>query len=248
MQRVQALIEQVAPTDSTVLILGETGTGKELVAQGDPSAQSAVQSRMMVTVNCGSLPTALIESELFGREKGAYTGALSRQAGRFELAHGSPVPRRSRRDADRDPEPKLLRVLQDGTYERLGNPVNLKADVRASSPPTATWRKRSSRAVSAATCLPSEASSPIVVPPLRGGWRVSMLTWRFVSEFGQRMGRKISRIARSDMERLETYDWPGNVRELRNVIERAMITTTGTVLDLSQLTPARLGPLNHPPP
>ena len=236
MQRVQALIEQVAPTDSTVLILGETGTGKELVAQAIHQRSQRCK-RMMVTVNCGSLPTALIESELFGREKGAYTGALSRQAGRFELAHGSTLFLDEIAEMPIETQAKLLRVLQDGTYERLGSPVNLKADVRIIAATNRNLAEEVEQGRFRRDLFYRLNVFPITVPPLRERVEdISMLTWRFVSEFGQRMGRKISRIARSDMERLETYDWPGNVRELRNVIERAMITTTGTVLDLSQLT------------
>ena len=132
---------------------------------------------------------------------------------------------------------KLLRVLQDGTYERLGSPVNLKADVRIIAATNRNLAEEVEQGRFRRDLFYRLNVFPIVVPPLRERVEdISMLTWRFVSEFGQRMGRKISRIARSDMERLETYDWPGNVRELRNVIERAMITTTGTVLDLSQLT------------
>lgn len=246
MQRVQAMIEQVAATGSTVLILGETGTGKELVAQAIHQ-RSDRGKRLMVTVNCGALPAALIESELFGRERGAFTGALSRQAGRFELAHGSTLFLDEIAEMPIETQSKLLRVLQDGTFERLGSPVNLKADVRIIAATNRNLEEEVDQGRFRRDLFYRLNVFPIVVPPLRERVEdIAMLVWRFVSEFGQSMGRKINKIARDDMARMETYDWPGNVRELRNVIERAMITSTGTVLDLSQL--ALASPVRSQPP
>ena len=246
MQRVQAMIEQVAATGSTVLILGETGTGKELVAQAIHQ-RSDRGKRLMVTVNCAALPAALIESELFGREKGAFTGALSRQAGRFELAHGSTLFLDEIAEMPIETQSKLLRVLQDGTFERLGSPVNLKTDVRIIAATNRNLAEEVEQGRFRRDLFYRLNVFPIVVPPLRERVEdIAMLVWRFVSEFGQSMGRKINKVARDDMARMEAYDWPGNVRELRNVIERAMITSTGTVLDLSQL--ALPSPVNSQPP
>ena len=246
MQRVQAMIEQVAATGSTVLILGETGTSKELVAQAIHQ-RSDRGKRLMVTVNCAALPAALIESELFGREKGAFTGALSRQAGRFELAHGSTLFLDEIAEMPIETQSKLLRVLQDGTFERLGSPVNLKTDVRIIAATNRNLAEEVEQGRFRRDLFYRLNVFPIVVPPLRERVEdIAMLVWRFVSEFGQSMGRKINKVARDDMARMEAYDWPGNVRELRNVIERAMITSTGTVLDLSQL--ALPSPVNAQPP
>jgi PAS domain S-box-containing protein len=246
MQRVQAMIEQVAATGSTVLILGETGTGKELVAQAIHQ-RSDRGKRLMITVNCAALPAALIESELFGREKGAFTGALSRQAGRFELAHDSTLFLDEIAEMPVETQSKLLRVLQDGTFERLGSPVNLKTDVRIIAATNRNLEEEVEQGRFRRDLFYRLNVFPIVVPPLRERVEdIAMLVWRFVSEFGQSMGRKISKIARDDMARMEAYDWPGNVRELRNVIERAMITSTGTVLDLSQL--ALPSPIHSQPP
>ena len=228
-------MQQVAATGSTVLILGETGTGKELVAQAIHQ-RSDRGKRLMVTVNCAALPAALIESELFGREKGAFTGALSRQAGRFELAHDSTLFLDEIAEMPVETQSKLLRVLQDGTFERLGSPVNLKTDVRIIAATNRNLEEEVEQGRFRRDLFYRLNVFPIVVPPLRERVEdIAMLVWRFVSEFGQSMGRKINKIARDDMARMEAYDWPGNVRELRNVIERAMITSTGTVLDLSQL-------------
>jgi len=144
MRKVKALVEQVAPTDSTVLIHGETGTGKELVAQAIHQLSDR-SKRLMITVNCAALPAALIESELFGREKGAFTGAISRQAGRFELAHGSTLLLDEIAEMPLETQAKLLRVLQNGTFERLGSSVSIKAGVRIIAAPTAISPRRSSR-------------------------------------------------------------------------------------------------------
>jgi len=235
MQVLMKRVEQVADTDSTVLILGETGTGKELVAQ-TIHRLSGRGKRLMVTVNCAALPAALVESELFGREKGAFTGALNRQVGRFELANGSTLLLDEIAEMPLETQAKLLRVLQEGRFERLGSPQSIKVDVRIIA---ATNRN-----------LADEVESgrfrrdlfyrlnvfPIHVPPLRERVEdIPQLTWEFVNEFGQRMGRKIRRIANCDMETLKEYSWPGNIRELRNAIEHALIISKGDVLELSHL-------------
>jgi transcriptional regulator with GAF, ATPase, and Fis domain len=239
MQGVKALIDQVAITDSTVLIQGETGTGKELIAQTIHQCSSR-SKRLMVTVNCAALPAGLIESELFGREKGAFTGALSRQAGRFELADGSTLFLDEIAEMPLETQAKLLRVLQDGTFERLGSPRKIKVDVRIIAATNRHLTEEVEKGRFRADLFYRLNVFPLYVPPLRERPEdIPVLVWKFIGEFGQKMGRKISRIARGDMEKLTIYAWPGNVRELRNVVERAMITSSGNVLNVShvQLSP-----------
>lgn len=235
MQTVKAQVEQVAGIGSTVLIQGETGTGKELIAQAVHQLSNR-SKRLMVTVNCAALPSALIESELFGREKGAYTGALSRQAGRFEVAHGSTLFLDEIAEMPLDTQAKLLRVLQDGSFERLGSSKSTKVDVRIIAATNRNLEEEVQQGRFRRDLFYRLNVFPIHVPPLRDRMDdIPLLVWKFIGEFGQTMGRKINRISSEDMERLTSYIWPGNVRELRNVIERAMITSTGNVLDLSGL-------------
>ena len=223
-------VEQVAETESTVLIQGETGTGKELLAHAIHNLSSR-KGRLMVKVNCAALPPTLIESELFGREKGAFTGALSKQIGRFELANTSTIFLDEIDALPLELQAKLLRVLESGEFERLGSPRTVKVDVRIIS---ATNRDL--------VGLVSEGGFredlyyrlnvfQITVPPLRERREdILPLVWSFVQEFGKRMGKRIESIPQKGVEALQTYPWPGNVRELRNVTERAMIITTGPVL------------------
>jgi formate hydrogenlyase transcriptional activator len=225
-------IEQVAPTDSTVLIQGETGTGKELLAHAIHNL-SARKGRLMINVNCAALPPTLIESELFGREKGAFTGALSKQLGRFELANVSTIFLDEIDALPLELQAKLLRVLESGEFERLGSPRTVKVDVRIIS---ATNRDLAG--------LVSEGGFredlyyrlnvfQITVPSLRERREdILPLVWFFVQEFSKRMGKRIESIPQKGVEALQAYPWPGNVRELRNVTERAMIITTGPVLHL----------------
>ncbi|WP_394708792.1 sigma 54-interacting transcriptional regulator [uncultured Desulfobulbus sp.] len=244
MQGIKVLIELVAKTGSTVLIQGETGTGKELVAQAIHQLSDR-NKRLMITVNCAALPSALIESELFGREKGAFTGALSRQAGRFELAHGSTLLLDEIAEMPLETQAKLLRVLQTGTFERLGSPLSIKVDVRVIAATNRNLIEEVEQGRFRRDLFYRLNVFPIQVPPLRDRVEdIPMLVWKFVSEFDQKMGRKITRITSRDMDMLMAYSWPGNVRELRNVVERAMITSQGNALDVSQLdlAPARPQP------
>jgi transcriptional regulator with GAF, ATPase, and Fis domain len=216
-------VNQVAQTSSTVLLQGETGSGKEVLAQAIHDA-SGRRARPMVKVNCAALPASLIESELFGREKGAFTGALARQPGRFEIADGSTIFLDEVGELPLELQPKLLRVLQEGEFERLGGTKTIRVDAR----------------VIAATNRPLEQAVregrfredlfyrlnvfPIEVPPLRERREdIPLLSWTFVKEFSNSMGKPIDEIADESMVALQAYLWPGNVRELRNVIERAMI-------------------------
>ena len=225
-------IEQVAPTESLVLITGETGTGKELVARAIHNL-SKRKDRVMVKVDCASLPSALIESELFGRQKGAYTGALTSQMGRFEVADGSSIFLDEIGELSPETQARLLRVIQDGEFERLGSPKTIRVNVRVIA---ATNRD-----------LPAEVHKGnfredlyyrlnvfhIEVPPLRERLDdIPLLVQTFVNEFAEKLGKKIQTVPKRTMEALQRYNWPGNVRELRNVIEHAVIINTSDVLKL----------------
>ena len=225
-------VEQVAPTDSTVLIQGETGTGKELLANALHNL-SARKGRLMIKVNCAALPPTLIESELFGREKGAYTGALSRQSGRFELADTSTIFLDEIDSLPLELQAKLLRVLESGEFERLGNPRTVKVDVRIISATNRDLARVVKEGGFREDLFYRLNVFQITVPPLRERREdILPLVWSFVREFSNRMGKRIESIPQKSVEALQAYPWPGNVRELRNITERAMITTTGPVLHL----------------
>src|SRR5271167_2541465 len=219
--------EQVAMTDSAVLILGETGTGKELIARAIHELSGRKQ-RSMVKVSCASLPATLIENELFGREKGAYTGALAREIGRFELADKSTIFLDEIGELPLELQSKLVRVLQEGEFERLGSSKTIREDVRIIA---ATNRN-----------LPALIKEgrfredlyyrlnvfPILVPPLRERREdIPALVWHFLADLTKRIGRKVEGVHASTMRDFQRYPWPGNVRELRNVIERNLILNVG---------------------
>ncbi|HIJ86639.1 MAG TPA: sigma 54-interacting transcriptional regulator [Desulfuromonadales bacterium] len=229
-RKVLQQVEQVADTDSTVLILGETGTGKELMARAIHN-MSGRKTRAMIKLNCAALPASLIEAELFGREKGAYTGATSTQIGRFEAANGSTIFLDEIGELPLELQSKLLRVLQDSQFERLGSTKPIKVDVRVI---TATNRN-----------LALEVKEgrfredlyyrlnvfPILVPPLRERREdIPALVRAMIQEFGATFGKNIERIPKKNMDSLEGYHWPGNIRELRNVVERGMILSNGITL------------------
>jgi formate hydrogenlyase transcriptional activator len=237
-QKVLRAVEQVAPTDSSVLVRGETGSGKELVAQAIHRL-SPRRSRLLVKVNCAALPSGLVESELFGREKGAYTGAMTRQIGRFEVADGSTLFLDEIGELSLELQAKLLRVLETGEFERLGSSRTIKVDVRVIA---ATNRD-----------LPEEIRKgrfredlyyrlnvfPIRVPPLRERAEdIPLLVWTFLEELSTRMGKKITQVPRKTMEALQRQSWPGNVRELKNVIEHGAILTAGDTLRVPLLDEA----------
>ena len=225
--------EQVAATRTTVLLLGETGTGKELMASFI-HATSPRRERPMIKLNCAALPASLIEAELFGREKGAYTGALTRQIGRFELADGSTLFLDEVGELPPELQPKLLRVLQEGELERIGGAHTIRTDVRVIA---ATNRPLADdvRAGRFREDLYYRLNVfPIRLPPLRERAEdIPMLVWQFVRELGQSMGRPVERIDDDTMRSLQAYPWPGNIRELRNVVERAMILCRDGVLRAS---------------
>lgn len=231
-------IGQVAQTDSTVLLLGETGTGKEVLAQAIHDA-SGRKDRPMVKVNCAALPAALIESELFGREKGAFTGALARQAGRFEIADGSTIFLDEVGELPLELQPKLLRVLQEGEFERLGGSRTIKVDARVIAATNRPLVQAVREGRFRQDLFYRLDVFPVEVPPLRERREdIPLLSWTFVKEFSNSMGKAIDAIADDSMAALLSYPWPGNVRELRNVIERAMILTRGPTLQIKLGHPA----------
>ena len=246
-RRVLRKINQVAATDASVLIMGETGTGKELVARAIHS-ESPRRDRPLIKVNCAALSPTLIESELFGHEKGAFTGAIGRKVGRFELADGATIFLDEIGELPMELQPKLLRVLQDGEFERLGSAHNIRADVRV----IAATNRNLSQDVHArrfrADLFYRLNVYPIIVPPLRQRpEEVPLLVEHFVSIFSKKIGKEITAVAPSAMEALRSYPWPGNVRELANVIERAIITTTGTVLQIPNITESLSATARHKP-
>jgi transcriptional regulator with GAF, ATPase, and Fis domain len=223
-------VEQVAPTDSAVLIQGETGTGKELLARAIHRL-SPRKEKAMVKINCAAIPPTLIESELFGREKGAYTGALAKQIGRFEIGNGSTIFLDEIGELPAELQAKLLHVLENGQFERVGSPETIDVDIRI----VAATNKDLAAAVKSGDFRKDLYYRlnvfPIDVPPLRQRQEdIPMLVWSFVQEFSDKMNKKIKMIPDKTMEQLQSHAWPGNVRELRNVIERAMILTKGTSL------------------
>jgi formate hydrogenlyase transcriptional activator len=225
-------IGQVAQTGSTVLLLGETGTGKEVLAQAIHDA-SGRKDRPMVKVNCAALPAALIESELFGREKGAFTGALARQAGRFEVADGSTIFLDEVGELPLELQPKLLRVLQEGEFERLGGSRTIKVDARVIAATNRPLANAVNEGKFREDLFFRLDVFPVEVPPLRERREdIPLLAWTFVREFANSMGKAIDAVDAGSMAALLAYSWPGNVRELRNVIERAMILTRGPTLHI----------------
>ena len=230
LKKVLSEAERVAGTDTPVLLLGETGTGKELLAQTIHEL-SARRDRPMVIVNCASLPATLIESELFGREAGAYTGAASAQVGRFTIADGSTLFLDEIGEFPIELQAKLLRVLQDGRFERLGSPESVTVNVRIIAATNRDLEQAMRDGKFRADLYHRLNVFPIHVPPLRERREdIPLLVWAFVEVFSRRMGKTINSIPRRTMEQLQQYSWPGNVRELSNVIERAMILTTGDSL------------------
>jgi transcriptional regulator with GAF, ATPase, and Fis domain len=236
LRRVLEQARQVAATDSTVLLLGETGTGKELLATYIHDL-SARRGRVMVRVNCSAIPSTLMESELFGREKGAFTGALARQIGRFELADHSTIFLDEIGDLPAEVQVKLLRVLEERQIERLGSPKAIRVDVRIIAATHRNLEHRIAQETFREDLFYRLNVFPIQVPPLRDRIEdIPLLVWRFVDEFSKTFGKRIDAIPREDLAALQRYSWPGNIRELRNVVERAMIVATST--ELSIVVPA----------
>jgi formate hydrogenlyase transcriptional activator len=238
---VLAQVERVAATDATVLLFGKTGTGKELFATRIHEL-SARRGRTMVRVNCAAIPPTLIESELFGRERGAFTGALARQIGRFELADHSTIFLDEIGDLPLDVQVKLLRVLEERQIERLGSPRAIRVDTRIIAATHRDLEKRVAEGSFREDLFYRLNVFPIYIPPLcERSSDIPLLVWRFVVDISKALGKRIDTISQQNMQALVQYPWPGNVRELRNVVERSMILAKGPrlTIEVPTATPAR---------
>jgi len=235
-----AQVAQVAGTSATVLLLGETGAGKEVFAQAIHDLSPRHQ-RPMMRVSCAAIPAALIESELFGRERGAYTGALSRQIGRFEAANQSTIFLDEIGDLPPEVQVKLLRVLQERTFERLGSTQPIKIDVRIIAATNRDLEKAVFEKTFREDLYYRLNVFPIAIPPLRERIDdIPGLVWAFVDEFSRAFGKPIESVSKDSIRELQRYAWPGNVRELRNVVERAVVLATGRQLVLPTPKPSSL--------
>src|SRR5215475_1391113 len=244
LRRVLKQVQTVAPTDSTVIIYGETGTGKELIARALHNL-SPRKANPFVKLNCAAIPTGLLESELFGHEKGAFTGAISQRIGRFELAHRGTVFLDEIGEIPLELQPKLLRVLQEREFERLGSTRTLKTDARLIAATNRDLAALADEQKFRQDLFYRLNVFPIHVPPLRERREdVPMLVRHFAQQFARRMKKSIENIPSETMGYLVAYDWPGNIRELQNLIERAVILSHGQTLDvpLATLTPRTMTP------
>ena len=243
LRRVLKQVETVAPTESTVLIYGETGTGKDLIARAIHNL-SPRRPQAFVKLNCAAIPTGLLESELFGHERGAFTGAIAQRIGRFELANHGTVFLDEIGDLPLELQPKLLRVLQEREFERLGNSRTLRSDARLVAATNADLGALVEAQKFRADLFYRLNVFPIHVPPLRERAEdIPLLVWHFVQHFARQMNRKIETISSDAMERLTRYPWPGNIRELENLIERAAVLSAGPVLRVPlEDLPVRVAP------
>jgi PAS domain S-box-containing protein len=243
LKKVLQQAQQVAPLDTTVMILGETGTGKELLAHAIHNL-SGRKNRPLITVNCAALPAHLIEDELFGHEKGAFTGAHARRSGRFEIASGATIFLDEIGELPLDLQAKLLRVIQEGEFERLGGSRTIKVDVRLIAATNRNLEAAVRGGAFRADLFYRLSVYPITIPPLRDRKEdISALVMHFVKQLNARLGKRIESISQWSLDALLDYHWPGNIRELRNVIERAAIITTGNTLILFDSPDA--GPLRQ---
>ena len=241
-------VEQVAPTDTTVLICGETGTGKELIARAIHD-RSTRKERPLVKVNCGAISAGLVESELFGHVKGAFTGAIERRVGRFELADGGTIFLDEVGELPLETQVKLLRVLQEQEFEPVGSSRPIRVDVRV----IAATNRDLGEAVKAGRFRPDLFYRlnvfPLEVPPLRDRRPdIPKLAMFFLERFSKKFGKRIDTVSQATMDRLVSYGWPGNIRELQNIIERAVVVTHGSVLAFSaDLLPAEVSDVRVSP-
>jgi formate hydrogenlyase transcriptional activator len=225
-------VEQIAPIDTTTIILGESGVGKELVARAIHSA-SRRKNRPLVKVNCTTLPSNLIESELFGHERGAFTGAFAKQVGRFELADGATIFLDEIGELPLELQPKLLRVLQEGEFDRLGSMKTIKTDVRIIAATNRNLEEEVRNGRFREDLWYRLNVFPITIPPLcQRKEDIPLLVSTFVNRFNKLLGKSIKTIPNNVLNSLKEYSWPGNIRELKNVIERAMIICEGSVLSV----------------
>jgi len=232
LRKVLNQVEVVAPTDSTVLLLGETGTGKEVIARAILNVSSR-SNRPFVKLNCAAIPSGLLESELFGHEKGAFTGAVSQKIGRFELANGGTLFLDEVGDIPLELQPKLLRVLQEQEFERLGNSRTVRVDVRLIAATNRDLEEMVAEKQFREDLYFRLNVFPIRIPPLRERSEdISLLVQYYVDKYSQRMNKQIDVVPEETMAALCRYSWPGNIRELQNFIERAVIMTPGNVLQI----------------
>ena len=225
--------EQVAPTNTTVLIIGETGTGKELIAAAIHN-MSPRKKRPLITVNCAALPANLIESELFGRERGAFTGADARQVGRFEIANGSTLCLDEIGELPLEVQAKLLRVIQHNEFERLGSSHTIKVDTRIVATTNRNLEEEVLKGRFRQDLYYRLNVFPITVPPLRQRQEdIPLLVEAFIERYNKKLGKQITSVQKRTMKTLQEYPWPGNIRELESILERAVILCSGPVLHLA---------------
>ena len=231
-RRLLRKLEQVAPTEATVLIQGETGTGKELLARAIHD-RSRRKDRPLVKVNCGSIPSGLVESELFGHEKGAFTGATQRRIGRFELANGGTIFLDEVTELPIETQVKLLRVLQEGEFERVGSSQTLKVDVRVIAATNRNLKEVVQNGTFRLDLFYRLNVFPLEVPALRERKEdLLLLVNFFLSKFGKKLAKEVRGVSQKSMDSLVNYDWPGNVRELQNIVERAVVLATGPIVHI----------------
>jgi formate hydrogenlyase transcriptional activator len=232
-------VETVAPTDAAVLLLGETGTGKELFAKAI-HALSARRDRQLVRADCALIPAGLLESELFGHERGAFTGAVARSLGRIELANRGTLFLDEAGDIPLELQSKLLRVLQEREFERLGSSQTIRVDFRLVAATNRDLTEMVSNGQFRRDLFYRLSVFPIEIPPLRDRPDdIPILVWHFVRKYERQMNKRIETILPEDMDALVHHGWPGNVRELQNVVERSMVVSSGSVLSLSRPTEPR---------
>jgi transcriptional regulator with GAF, ATPase, and Fis domain len=235
-------IEKVAATDATVLVTGETGTGKELIARAIHNL-STRKNGVLVKVNCAAIPAGLIEGELFGHEKGAFTGALARKVGRFELADKATIFLDEVGEIPLELQTKLLRVLQEGEFERLGSTRTLKVNARVVAATNRDLEREVREGRFRSDLFYRLKVFPIALPALRERPQdIPLLVSYFVKKFSGAMGRKVESVPAKAMEMLKSYPWPGNIRELEHVVERAVILSQGPELDLNDWMPKSAAP------
>jgi len=232
---VQTRIAQVAPTGATVLIQGETGVGKELVARAIHDNSRGKSGKPFIKVNCAAIPANLVESELFGHEKGAFTDAATQRKGRFELADTGTLFLDEISELPQDTQAKLLRVLQDGEFERVGGSRTFRSDVRIIAATNRDLNAEVTAGRFRADLFYRLNVYPITVPPLRKRREdIPLLVEHFIAHLAPPIGKRVERIPRPTMKQMKNYDWPGNVRELRNVLERSIIISRDSTLQLSE--------------
>jgi len=235
LQKVLSLVSKVAPTDATVLITGETGTGKELIARSI-HRQSERSSRALVCVNCAAVPRDLIASELFGHEKGSFTGALQRRLGRFELADGGTIFLDEVGELPLETQIALLRVLQEHEFERVGGTRSIHANVRVIAATNRNLQAAVREGTFRSDLFYRLDIFPIVIPPLRERREdVPVLVEYFVARCARNLGKNIQRITKQSLDLLRSYHWPGNIRELQNVLDRSVIMCETETLSVDKV-------------